>query len=203
MKALILKEKNQSPQLEERVLRPLRTGYARVKITAAALNRRDVWIMRGQYPGLSYPVILGSDGCGVVVSVADPSSEWLHRRVVLYPAFEWGGRRAVQSPDFRILGMPDDGTFAEYIDIPVPNLRNAPQHLTDAEAAALPLAGLTAWRAVMTRGRLQAGEKVFVTGIGGGVALMAAQLARAAGATVVVSSHSDAKLAQAMALGLQ
>ena len=198
----VFKAENQPPVVETHAQASLRTGYARVKVLAAALNRRDVWIMRGQYPGIKYPVIPGSDGCGVVQSIDAHAEEWLGRRVVFYPAFEWGDRVDVQSSDFRILGMPDDGTFAEFIDVPIANLRAAPEHLTDGEAAALPLAGLTAWRAVMTRGRLRAGENVFITGIGGGVALMAAQLALACGATVVVSSHSSAKLTQAAELGI-
>jgi NADPH:quinone reductase-like Zn-dependent oxidoreductase len=99
------------------------------------------------------------------------------------------------------LGLPDDGTFAEYVRVPVANLVEKPAHLSFEEAAALPLAGVTAWRAVMTRAQLRAGERVLITGIGGGVALFALQFAVAAGARVFVTSGSAEKLSRAASLG--
>ena len=98
--------------------------------------------------------------------------------------------------------MPDPGTFAEYISIGAEYLAPKPVHLTFEEAAALPLAGLTAWRSLMTRGQFAAGQKVLITGIGGGVALFALQFAVAAGASEVwVTSGSDDKIQQAITLG--
>jgi NADPH:quinone reductase-like Zn-dependent oxidoreductase len=97
--------------------------------------------------------------------------------------------------------MPDPGTFAERIAIAVANLAPKPAHLTWEQAAALPLAGLTAWRALFTRARLQAGENVLVTGAGGGAALFALQFAVAAGAKVWVTSGTDEKIARAQTLG--
>ena len=202
VKALIVPQKNATPRVDERPDPKPRAGEARIRMKAAALNRRDVFIRRGLYPGIQWPVLGGSDGCGVVESVGDPAhADWVGRRVVIDPSLNWGDDPRVQGPDYSILGMPHPGTFAEYLCVSVHNLYDAPAHLTDHQAAALPLAGLTAWRAVMTRARLKPDEKVLVTGIGGGVALAAMQLAQAAGASVWVTSSSPAKLEAAGRLG--
>lgn len=177
-------------------------GQAVVRLRAAALNHRDVWIQQGLYPGIVLPVIPGSDGAGVVEAVADPEdAAWVGREVVLNPALDWGPDPRAQGPAFRILGLPDPGTCAERIAIGVAQLAPRPAHLSWSEAAALPLAGLTAWRAVFTRARLRAGERVLVTGVGGGAALFALQFAVAAGAEVWVTSSAPEKLARARALG--
>lgn len=185
-------------------LRAPKAGEARVRLAAAALNHRDLWIHDGQYAGLRYPWVPGSDGVGTVEALGEEvPAEWKGRRVLLNPALDWGMDEGVQGPDFRILGLPDDGTWAESITVPAANLHPCPDFLEDGEAAALPLAGLTAFRALFTRGRLQKGEKVLVTGIGGGVALFCLQLAKAEGARVFVSSSSPEKLAAALALGAE
>ena len=114
MKVLVLKQPDSPPEVEERPLDALAPGHARIKIHAAALNRRDVWIMRGKYPGIHHPIVLGSDGCGTVESVEGGETSWVGRRVVFYPAFDWGENPAVQSHEFTILGLPRDGTFSEY-----------------------------------------------------------------------------------------
>ncbi len=202
MRALILPEKDQPPRVEERPDPKPRAGEARVRLTAAALNHRDVFIRRGRYPGIRWPVLGGSDGCGVVDAVGDEAdADWIGRRVVIDPSLAWGDDPRVQGPDYSILGMPRDGTFAELIAVPVGNLQPAPAHLTDHQAAALPLAGLTAYRAVMTRAALRPGDKALVTGIGGGVAIAALQIARAAGAEVWVTSSRPAKIQSAERLG--
>ncbi len=162
-----------------------------VDIRAAALNHRDLFITQGLYAGIKTPCILGSDGAG----------EWRGKRVVLYPALDWGDNPNFQGKSFRVLGMPEDGTFAEQIAIPRKNIFPMPEHLDWPQAAALPLAGLTAWRTLFSRCKLKKGERVLITGIGGGVALMALQLAVAAGAEVFVSSGSDDKIARAQQLG--
>jgi NADPH:quinone reductase-like Zn-dependent oxidoreductase len=107
----------------------------------------------------------------------------------------------VQSPYFRILGLPDDGTYAEMVKAPATNVHRKPAAWTWEEAAALPLAALTAYRAVVTRAQVREGEHVLVTGIGGGVSIAALQIAKASGAKVVVTSGSDAKLERAKTLG--
>lgn len=177
-------------------------GEVVVGLRAAALNHRDVWIKQGQYAGLKWPCVPGSDGAGVVTALgAGADSAWLGREVMINPSFNWGDDERAQGGAFSILGLPRDGTLAEKIAVPVAQLAAKPSHLSWMEAAALPLAGLTAYRALFTRAQLSAGERVLVNGIGGGVALFALQFAVAIGARVWVTSSSPEKIARAVALG--
>ena len=178
-------------------------GQALVRIRAAALNHRDVWIRKGQYAGLKFPIILGSDGAGTVVEVgAEQDRHWVGQPVIINPALDWGDNPRAQSPAaFRILGLPDDGTLAEYVRVPVENLFHKPSQLSWQEAAAAPLAALTAYRAVVTQGGLKPGQTVLVTGVGGGAASFALQFASALGGHVFVTSGSDEKLAAARKRG--
>src|SRR4051812_26520548 len=94
-----------------------------VAIRAAALNHRDVWIKAGQYAGLKWPCVPGSDGAGTVVAIgANGDTNWLNREVVVNPSFGWGEREQVQGSDFSILGLPRDGTFAQNLVVPVTQL---------------------------------------------------------------------------------
>jgi NADPH:quinone reductase-like Zn-dependent oxidoreductase len=186
-------------QLSDLVAAP---GQAVVRLKAAALNHRDLWTQLGLYPNIKLPVTLGSDGAGVVTAVGtDTDRSWVGREVIINPSLDWGPDPRAQGKDFRILGLPDNGTFAEQVSIPVANLAPKPAHLSWEQAAALPLTGLTAWRALFTRAQLKPGERVLVTGIGGGAALIALQFAAAAGATVWVTSSSPEKLARAETRG--
>jgi NADPH:quinone reductase-like Zn-dependent oxidoreductase len=180
-------------------------GEVVVRLRAAALNHRDVWIRSGTGAyagGFRRRVILGSDGAGEVAAVgagADPALAG--RAVVINPSLDWGDDDVAQGPEFRILGLPDDGTYAQQIRVPARNVHPKPAALSFEEAAAIPLAGLTAYRAVVSRAQVRAGETVLVTGIGGGVSTFALQIAAARGARVLVTSGSDAKLARARELG--
>jgi zinc-binding alcohol dehydrogenase/oxidoreductase len=177
-------------------------GEAVVRLRAAALNHRDVWIKLGQYAGLKFPCIPGSDGAGAVESVgAGVDAAWLGREVIIHPGLDWGDRESAQGEAFSILGLPRDGTLAEKIAVPAANLAPKPAHLTWEEAAALPLAGLTAHRALFARARLKLEDRVLITGIGGGVALFALQFAVAHGVEVFVTSGSGEKVSRAVALG--
>ncbi|MCS7297237.1 MAG: zinc-binding dehydrogenase [Bacteroidia bacterium] len=182
-------------------LPPLPLGYARIRLHASALNRRDLWIGLGLYPNIKYPAILGSDGCGTVVEVQGRWEGKMGERVLINPSLNWGSDERVQSANYEILGMPTPGTFAEYVDVPIQNLHPVPSHLSDEEAAAIPLAGLTAYRATFVQGRLEASQRVLVPGIGGGVAVWVLQLAVAAGAEVWVTSSSLNKIEKAQQLG--
>jgi len=177
-------------------------GEVLVNLRAAALNHRDHWIKQGQYAGLKFPCIPGSDGSGVVTFV-DPAADagWKGREVVINPSFDWGTSERSQGPSFSILGLPRDGTLAEQIAVPATQISAKPAHLSFAEAAALPLAGLTAYRALFSRAHLEAGDRVLITGVGGGVALFALQYSVAIGAQVWVTSSSRDKIARAVALG--
>ncbi len=179
-----------------------RPGEVLVRVFAAALNHRDLWIVEGQYAGIRYPAILGSDGCGVVERTGSmEDGHWIGKEVIINPAINWGPDPRAQSNDFEILGMPRKGTFAEYVVVPSDRLAVKPEHLSYAEAAALPLAGLTAYRAVFTQADVQKGDKVLITGIGGGVAQMAFLFAKTVGAEVWVTTGSEWKLARALENG--
>ncbi len=191
MKAMVLNAVGEKPVLTEVDLPQVKDGEVIVKLKAAALNHRDVYITQGLYPAIKTPTILGSDGVGELDGA----------RVVLLPGLKWGDREDVQALDYEVLGMPHDGTFAEYIAIPKASVYPCPVHLSDAEAAAFPLAGLTGWRALMTRASAKTSDTVMVTGAGGGVATMVIQLAVALGCDVYVSSSSAEKIAFAKTLG--
>jgi len=173
-------------------------GEAVVKLRFAGLNHRDVWIQKGQYARIQLPAVLGSDGSGVVES---GPPELVGKRAVIIPCEKWGPDPAVQSKDFLILGMPRQGTMAEKIAIPASMVVELPDQVTFEDAAALPVAGITAYRALTTRGGLRRGEHVLVTGIGGGVATLALLFAKAMGAEVSVTSGNDEKLKAARELG--
>ena len=205
MKALVLVAKDQPLMFEEvenpSVLpsdnvSPTSTTHEEdstiVTLKAAALNHRDVWILKGMYAGIKYPSILGSDGAG---ELPDGTA------VIINPSINWGDNPAVQRKDFRILGLPDSGTFAEYVKVPTENIHPKPAHLSFEQAAAIPLGGLTAWRALMTKCQPKAGEKVLISGVGGGVALFALQFAVAVGCEVWVTSSSEDKIESAKNLG--
>lgn len=166
-------------------------GNVFVRLKSAALNKRDYWITVGKYPGVVYPLIMGSDGVGMKDG----------REVVINPSLHWGDEQRYFGPGFTILGMPDHGTFAHLVEVPEENLFDKPAHLTWNEAAALPVTGVTAYRAMFSRGRAKAGEKMLLTGIGGGVATMALLFGKALGMEVWVSSSSDEKIEKAIALG--
>jgi NADPH:quinone reductase-like Zn-dependent oxidoreductase len=123
------------------------------------------------------------------------------REVVINPSLDWGPDDRCFGPDYRILGMPDAGTYAQKIAVPAGNLQPKPAGLSFEEAAAVPLAGLTAYRAVVSRAKLQAGETVLIPGIGSGVATMALLFAKRIGARAIVTSGHDSKLERAKRLG--
>ena len=191
MKALVLQGEKQALSYKEiDDLQPA-DGKVVVDIKAAALNHRDVYITQGLYPGIVFPIILGSDGAGLFEG----------REVIINPSLTWGDNPNVQQKHYKILGMPDNGTFAEKVLVSPDKIHDKPAHLTFEQAAALPLAGLTAFRALFTKCQLKKGEKVLISGVGGGVALLACQFAIAAGAEVYVTSGSEEKIAKAIELG--
>lgn len=178
-----------------------------VRITAAALNHRDLFLRQHLYPGITFGVPLLADGTGIVVEAGSSAQQWMGKKVVINPGTGWkDDPEGPEAPKgYAILGgtkFNPLGTLADSICIDASELEEAPRHLSSIEAAALPLTGLTAWRAVMTKsGNAKPGRNILVTGIGGGVALMALLFASAAGANVFVSSGSEEKLKKAKALG--
>jgi zinc-binding alcohol dehydrogenase/oxidoreductase len=192
MKSYIIHQIGSLPLWAEKEVPTLLPDQRLLKIKASALNHRDVWITKGMYPGIVLGSTMGSDGVGT----DDQGNEY-----IINPGLDWGNNQNYQSPDFRVLGVPDDGTFADYIAIEEKYMFLKPSHLTSVQAAALPLAGVTAYRSIIKRANLQAGEKVLISGIGGGVALFAMQFAMALGCDVYVTSGSEEKIQKAIDLG--
>jgi NADPH:quinone reductase-like Zn-dependent oxidoreductase len=169
-------------------------GEVLVELRAASVNRLDVWIRRG-LPSVPKPRILGADGAGVVRALGPGVSEpAVGEPVVIDPSLQHGERIVV-------LGEHTDGTYAQLVAVPAPNARPLPERLSFEEAAAFPLTFQTAYRMLVTRAGLRAGEWVLVWGPGSGVGTAALVLAKALGARVVAASSSSAKLERARKLG--
>lgn len=171
-----------------------------VRLHNAALNHRDLWIQKEQ--GFPDGIVLGSDGSGVIEDVGEDADTLLiGMEVIINPSLNWGDNPMVQGNSFKILGVPDAGTFSDYVVVSKKQVFEKPEHLSFAEAAAVPLSALTAYRALFSKARLRAKEKVLITGIGGGAALWAFQFAKAYQARVYVTSGSEEKLNKAKELG--
>jgi zinc-binding alcohol dehydrogenase/oxidoreductase len=160
-------------------------GEVLVELRAASLNHLDVWIRKG-LPSVPKPRILGADGAGVIAGTDE--------RVVINPGIMTDGK-------MHIVGETMDGTHAELIAVPRDFVHPIPDSLSFEEAAAFPLVFETAYRMLVPRARLQAGEWVLIWGIGGGVATAALAIAKALGAHAIVTSSNDAKLERARELG--
>ena len=184
-------------------------GDVRIRVAAGALNHLDLFVVKG-LPGVTIAPrwVLGCDGTGVVESVGDgvttvaPGDRVIINSGISCHVCEYckAGEHSL-CVKFAVLGEHRPGTFAEYIVVPAWNVRRIPAGISNETAAAFTLATLTAWRMLVTRAKVQAGEDVLIQGIGGGVALAALQIAKLKGARVWVTSGSDEKLARARALG--
>lgn len=179
-----------------------------VRLKAAALNHRDVFVRHHQYPAISLQNPMLSDGYGTITQLgkAVPDKALLGQNVVLTPMRGWVSDPAgPEDPSkWSITGssrLHNVGTAQDYVCVHWEEVVPAPKHLSAVEGAALPLVGLTAWRALTTKARVQSGQNILITGIGGGVALSALQFAAAIGANVYVTSGSQEKLDRARDLG--
>ncbi len=181
----------------------------RVRIRAAALNRLDIFVVGG-LPNVRIvpPWVLGSDGAGVVETVG-AEVDWLAPgdRVIINPGLSdrsceycLDGEQSL-CPRFQVLGEHVPGTFADFVVLPGVNVRRIQRAVSWEVAAAFSLVTLTAWRMIVSRARVHAGEDVLIWGIGGGVAIAALQICKRLGSRVWVTSGSDAKLERARALG--
>jgi NADPH:quinone reductase-like Zn-dependent oxidoreductase len=169
-------------------------GEVLIRLRAASLNHLDVWVRKG-LPSVPKPRILGADGAGVVEAVGKGVGGFgVGDRVVINPGLERDGRISVVGEHF-------DGTHAELIALPASTVYALPEELGFEEAAAFPLVFETAYRMLVTKAGLEAGEWVLVWGIGGGVATAALAIAKALGGRVIVTSRSEQKLARATELG--
>jgi zinc-binding alcohol dehydrogenase/oxidoreductase len=202
MRAVFFKGKDQPLVVQEiKKFKPVKDQVL-IRLHNAAINHRDIWTWREQTNVTADGIILGSDGCGVIENVGEDADPLLiGLEVIINPSLEWGNNPIVHGNSFKILGYPDNGTFSDYIVISKKYVFEKPEHLTFAESAAVPLSGLTAYRALFSKARLRAKEKVLITGVGGGAALWVLQFAVAYQARVYVTSGSDEKLAKAKELG--
>ncbi len=175
-------------------------GEVLVRIRASSLNYHDYLVVQGAIPATDGRIPM-SDGAGEVVEVGDDVHTLAKGDKVLSLFFpNWAGGPASPN-DLRVVpGDSADGFACEYVTAPAQAFTRAPTGYSDAEAATLTCAGLTAWRALVTDGELRAGEVVLVQGTGG-VSIFALQFAKAFGATVIATSSSDEKLARLQALG--
>jgi NADPH:quinone reductase-like Zn-dependent oxidoreductase len=181
----------------------------RVRVKAGALNHLDLFVLEG-LPGVTITPqwIMGGDGAGVVDAVGDAvTSVRVGDPVLINPGISDRTCEYCRSGEhslcvrYKLLGEHLPGTFAEYVVVPDSNVRTIPEGTPWEQAAAYPLATLTAWRMVVTRAQVREGENVLIWGIGGGVAAQALQIAKLMGARVWVTSGSDEKLEKARALG--
>ncbi|MDX1675751.1 MAG: alcohol dehydrogenase catalytic domain-containing protein, partial [Longimicrobiales bacterium] len=173
------------------------TGEVRLRVEASGMNHLDLWVRRGLPIETTMPHIGGSDVVGRIDAIGDGVAGWSEGdRVVVNPSL-WCGEcewcRKGEEPlcvDYRILGEHTQGGFAEYVAVPARNLYPIPEGYDAAMAAAAPLVFLTAWRGLVTRGRLTAGDSVLITGASGGVATAAIQIARHIGAEIYAVTSS-------------
>jgi len=177
-------------------------GQVVVAVRAASLNYRDLMMVQGRYnPKQPLPLIPLSDGVGEVVEVGEGVTRVAPGdRVVGAFAQGWVSGPAPREASRTTLGGPRDGMLAERVLLDEAGVVKVPGSIDDRAAATLPCAGVTAWNAVFGVGRVRPGDSVLVLGTGG-VSLFALQLARLAGARVVVTSSSDARLEHARELG--
>ncbi|SFM21767.1 zinc-binding dehydrogenase [Salibacterium qingdaonense] len=176
-------------------------GEVRVRLKTAGMNHRDLSILNRHQPD-DPACIIGSDGAGVIEAAGtEVTAVSTGDEVIINPGLGWEKNSDAPPEGFEILGVPNDGTFAEQIVIPAANVEPKPKHLSWQEAGVLALPALTAYRVLFTRARVKPGDNVFIPGIGGGVATFLLQFARAAGADVYVTSRSELKRKQALELG--
>lgn len=190
-------------RVAERAVPSPKDGQVRVRMLAAALNYRDLLVPKRGYGRRmqELPLIMLSDGVGIVDAVgAGVTRVRVGQRVcpMFYQSWFSGGPN---NERFRYsLGCEMDGTMAQYLVLSAEGVSAAPDHLDDVEAATLPTAAVTAWRSLVTEGKVKPGETVLVQGTGG-VSLFALQIAKMLGAYVVVTSSSDQKLEKVRGMG--
>jgi NADPH:quinone reductase-like Zn-dependent oxidoreductase len=178
-------------------------GQVVVQVYAASLNYRDLLVVQGNYnPKQPLPLIPCSDGAGEVIAVGEGVTRVsVGDRVASSFAQGWiNGKPTHEKLMATTLGSPLDGMLAEQVCLSADGVVKIPDHLSYEEAATLPCAAVTAWSALVRHGNLTAGESVLALGTGG-VSIFALQLAKAHGASVIITSSSDTKLERAKELG--
>ncbi|QDP40007.1 zinc-binding dehydrogenase [Radiobacillus deserti] len=179
----------------------IQDNQVKVKLKMAGLNHRDLNIpaRRGNN---STPLILGSDGAGIVTEIGNNvKNVKVGDEVLINPGIGWKENSDAPPEGFEIVGMPDQGTFSEYYVCDESGVVHKPDYLSWEEAGVVALAGLTGYRALFTKANLSQEDTVFIPGAGSGVATFMIQFAKAVGAKVIVTSRSKEKLEHARKLG--
>ncbi|KEP50515.1 zinc-binding dehydrogenase family oxidoreductase [Rhizoctonia solani 123E] len=180
---------------------PLPKAEVVVRILCAGFNHRELWIRKGLYPAIKEGSTMGADGCGIVVSGPE---HLLNKRVVIVPMVGWQSHPRGPDGKWGIIGgvsYPTYGTLSEYVALDAKSVILAPEHMSDEEAGAWGVGAVTAWRAVVTKAQIEKGHNVLITGIGGGVAMIALLFCLALGANVFVSSSNKQTIDWAVGLG--
>lgn len=208
MKAVLLlktgipEDLNKNLVLKDIPVPEINSNEVLIQIKSASINRRDFFISKGLYPKINLPIVLGSDCSGIIHSKGKNVDEFENGdEVVINPGMNWGENENFQSNEFKILGMPDNGTFAEFVKIEKSYLYRKPAHLNFEQTSAIPLAGVTAFRALYKKAKLTEKDYILITGIGGGVSSLALSFALKSCENVFVTSGSDIKIAKAVSLG--
>src|SRR5664279_779482 len=174
-----------------------------IRVHAVSLNFRDLLMVKGHYnPKLALPRIPCSDGAGEIAAIGAEVHQWkVGDRVAGIFMQNWLDGEPTSQKHVGALGGDIDGMLAEYVALPADSIVALPEHLTYEEAATLPCAGVTAWNAIVTAGKVRPGQTILIQGTGG-VSIFALQFAKLVGARVIGTSSSDEKLARAKSLGL-
>ncbi|MDX2130584.1 MAG: zinc-binding dehydrogenase [Planctomycetota bacterium] len=215
MRAVVVTKRGQpvAPNIEFRTdwpdPAPPAPGWVGLRTLASAFNQMDLWVGRG-VPGLelTYPRVSGCDACAIVESLGEGVDKaWLGRRVIVNAALRVPDRQhpddppaAALAPNYELIGEHHDGMLRERFSAPVANLADVGD-ADPVQAAAFGLCALTAWSMIVTKGELKPGQRVLITGIGGGVATSALAIARHIGCRIAVTSRHQWKLDRAKELG--
>ncbi len=182
-------------------------GEALVRVKAASINHIDLWVEKGTYYKPNLPHIPGSDAAGIVEEVKDGDPSLAGRKVMVYPVLAcFHCKYCIEGShnlctNYKTLGAQVDGSYAEYITVPVKNLISIPERLKFEEAASLPLTFTTAYHMLVDRAKAQPNETVLVLGAGAGVGVAAIQLASFLGTKVIATSSNEVKLRRAERIG--
>ncbi|WP_079480042.1 zinc-dependent alcohol dehydrogenase family protein [Halobacillus salinus] len=204
MKAIVHKGKDglEGLSMQDMKAPSVSSNEVKVKVKAAGLNRRDLAVVTKRHKAEDPALIPGSDAAGIVEEVGEDVTRFsVGDEVIVNPGLGWKERSEAPPEGFEIVGLPFHGTFAEYYTCTEDHVEKKPDHLSFEEAAVLPLAALTAYRALFSRGNLSEGQTVMLPGIGSGVLTYALLFAKARGARVIVTSRSEEKRNKALELG--
>lgn len=172
----------------------------KVKVITAGLNHRDLFVLHRHKE--SDPLIIGSDAAGIIEKVGiDVTNFHEGDEVVINPGIGWQEESEAPPEGFQLIGLPGHGTFAEFVTVPAENLEPKPPHLSWEEAGVFSLAGLTAYRALVTRAKLQSSDTILLPGAGSGVVTFMILMAKKIGARVIVTSRAEKKRQRALELG--